>query len=908
MYDGNTNVLSGAGFSDDRVSGDVLTFSYSKAFIDKNVGTNKNVNFTTIAISGGADQNNYTLVTLSGTAQANITKKDISGIFTASNKIYDGNNTAIITGRSLVGNVVTDIISLSGGTATFASVNVGTWTVTSSGMSLTGTDASNYNLTSVAAASAKITKAEQTITWSNPAAITYGTTLSATQLNASVTGVTGGSPTGEVNYSPASGTLLNAGPAQNLKVDVAATLNYNAATKTVQINVDRANQIITWSNPANTTYGTLLSATQLNATVAGSATIGASAPGAITYTPASGTLLNAGSQTLQVDAAANSNYNAAFKQVTLVVNKKALTVTANNIFGIQYSDVVPAFTAAITGFISTETLASSGVRGLPSFTTTASLTVNRAALSGPGNYNIVPAIGSLASSNYLFSSFVNGTLAIAQEQATVEYTGSEFASTGTATATTATIRLSAKITDAADGYPGDIRNATVTFIITPYDCMSMAPGAPITVTGSAVALINAGDPTVGTFFKDYTFDIGTCNAKIFDVQVVVGNYYTGTIAATVSVAKSLNDFITGGGHLNFGAGAANTSCGTYKSEDGSKTNFGFNVKYNKTGTNLQGNVNIIIRNGGQVYQAKGTVGGSNGLLSVNVSDPANKRAVLTAKASLVNTATGLAVPYGSSASMELRMNDKGEPGVNDTYIIKIWGSNNELLYSSSCSDAEIKMDGGNIQVSSTITGLPTTTTLVSSPNTSNTGNPVTFTATVSRGLSTVIPSGIVTFKEGTTTLGTGAVSLVGTVYKATFTTSALAAGSHPIIAVYSGDASFNSSTSPILTQTVTTAMARVNTNVISAPKVELVAGTSQPLMLRAYPNPSTSYFNLAITGSIDNPVTVRVFDVRGRVVQAVQKITPPATLRLGDRWTNGTYFVEVIQGNERKLLKVIKAN
>jgi hypothetical protein len=37
---------------------------------------------------------------------------------------------------------------------------------------------------------------------------------------------------------------------------------------------------------------------------------------------------------------------------------------------------------------------------------------------------------------------------------------------------------------------------------------------------------------------------------------------------------------------------------------GQKTNFGFNVKYNKSGTNLRGQVNIIVRNGGRTYQIK----------------------------------------------------------------------------------------------------------------------------------------------------------------------------------------------------------------------------------------------------------------------------------------------------------------
>jgi len=60
-----------------------------------------------------------------------------------------------------------------------------------------------------------------------------------------------------------------------------------------------------------------LSNTQLNTTVAG--VPGGTAPGALTYSPAAGTVLPVGSQTLTVTAAATSNYNSATKSVTILV-------------------------------------------------------------------------------------------------------------------------------------------------------------------------------------------------------------------------------------------------------------------------------------------------------------------------------------------------------------------------------------------------------------------------------------------------------------------------------------------------------------------------------------------------------------------------------------------------------------
>jgi large repetitive protein len=68
------------------------------------------------------------------------------------------------------------------------------------------TDAANYNSVAATTVSLTVNKATPTITWATPSAITYGTALSATQLNAS-----SGSLGGTFTYSPVSGTTLGAG-------------------------------------------------------------------------------------------------------------------------------------------------------------------------------------------------------------------------------------------------------------------------------------------------------------------------------------------------------------------------------------------------------------------------------------------------------------------------------------------------------------------------------------------------------------------------------------------------------------------------------------------------------------------------------------------------------------------------
>jgi hypothetical protein len=88
------------------------------------------------------------------------------------------------------------------------------------------------------------------------------------------------------------------------------------------------------------------------------------------------------------------------------------------------------------------------------------------------------------------------------------------------------------------------------------------------------------------------------------------------------------------------------------------------------------------------------------------------------------------------------------------------------------------------------------TVLTASPNPSTSGQSVTFTATVTSSGGT--PTGMVTFYDGATALGSATLS-GGT---ATFTTALLSVGGHSITAVYGGDANFAASTSSTLTQTV----------------------------------------------------------------------------------------------------------
>jgi hypothetical protein len=104
-------------------------------------------------------------------------------------------------------------------------------------------------------------------------------------------------------------------------------------------------------------------------------------------------------------------------------------------------------------------------------------------------------------------------------------------------------------------------------------------------------------------------------------------------------------------------------------------------------------------------------------------------------------------------------------------------------------------------VMETINQGRTTTTLTASPNPAKLTQSVTLTARVTALAPAVgTPTGVVIFWDGTTVLG---MAPLNASRLATLTTSVLAAGAHPLKAMYGGDPSFAASTSTVLTEKIT---------------------------------------------------------------------------------------------------------
>ncbi|MES3023273.1 MAG: YDG domain-containing protein [Pseudomonadota bacterium] len=159
VYDATTAAVFA--FQDDRIGGDDLSFTGSAAFADKNAGAGK-----AVAISGfgasGSDVGNYTFSAPSSTAD--ITQRALTVSATAVNKLYDGSTAAaatIVADDRIAG----DELTLASTGAAFADKNAGSGKAVSvTGISASGTDAANYAVNSVAAATADITARPLAIT------------------------------------------------------------------------------------------------------------------------------------------------------------------------------------------------------------------------------------------------------------------------------------------------------------------------------------------------------------------------------------------------------------------------------------------------------------------------------------------------------------------------------------------------------------------------------------------------------------------------------------------------------------------------------------------------------------------------------------------------------------------------
>jgi len=78
-------------------------------------------------------------------------------------------------------------------------------------------------------------------------------------------------------------------------------------------------------------------------------------------------------------------------------------------------------------------------------------------------------------------------------------------------------------------------------------------------------------------------------------------------------------------------------------------------------------------------------------------------------------------------------------------------------------------------------------------------------------------------------------------------------------------------------------------------------------IVQVYPNPTNNYFTINIeSANSSDKISVRLIDVVGRVMEVRDNLSGSQTIRMGEKLKTGYYIAEIRQGNESKLIKLMK--
>lgn len=87
---------------------------------------------------------------------------------------------------------------------------------------------------------------------------------------------------------------------------------------------------------------------------------------------------------------------------------------------------------------------------------------------------------------------------------------------------------------------------------------------------------------------------------------------------------------------------------------------------------------------------------------------------------------------------------------------------------------------------------------------------------------------------------------------------------------------------------------------------QTVTAESFDIELQAGPNPSTAYFTLRWQSRFTAPVTLRVYDMTGKLVEGKSNLAPSGYTQIGGHYETGMYIAEMLQGSNRKTIRLLK--
>jgi trimeric autotransporter adhesin len=548
--------------------GDVVTLlstGATGAFVNKNAGTGKTVTTTGFTL-GGADAIKYFINQPSTTANITQVNLTITGV-TANNKVYNGSVAAVLntTGAALSGILAGDDVTLNpaGATGAFANKNVSTGkTVTTSGFTLGGTDAGNYNLIQPILA-ANITAAGLTVTGITANNKVYDGTVSAV-INSGSAALAGVIGTDVV-------TLIKTNPAGTFADKNAGTAKVVTASGFSIGGTDSGNYTLTQpATTANITRSVLtISGVTVNNKV---------------YNATTGATLNTGSATLagifggDAVSLVSGGATGVFPNRNIGTGKP-VTISGFTLGGndaANYTLTQPSGTADITPAV----LLITGVTAnnkVYDGTTAATLNTGSAVLSGVFGGDIVTlnkagAIGTFQDNKIGFAKLVtitgftisgtdSGNYSLTQPTATADITGILLTISG--------------VTAANKAYDGSVTatlntaGATISGVIPGNDVTLVTTGAAGTFAdknaGAGKTVITSGFTLSGTDADKYTpiqpsttATISKANLTVSGVTGVSRAYNRTTIAALITSGASLSGVFGADAVILISTGATGT--------------------------------------------------------------------------------------------------------------------------------------------------------------------------------------------------------------------------------------------------------------------------------------------------------------------------------------------------------------
>ncbi|HEV2394893.1 MAG TPA: MBG domain-containing protein [Verrucomicrobiae bacterium] len=722
------------------------------------------------------------------------------------------------------------------------------------------------------------------ITWANPADITYGTALSASQLNA-VTNPATSAVAGTFTYNPPLGTVLKSGNGQVLTAtftpsDPAQT----TASKQVTINVLKAPLTVT-ANDASKTYGQTFTFAGTEFTTTGlvngntmtSATLstaGAAPTASVAESPYSIIINNAvGSPDPGL-----TNYIITYLSGNLTVNPAPLTVTANS--------TSKTYGQTLT-FEGTE-FATAGLQNGETVGTATLSSAGSPATSGVGGYDIVPSAltgGTFAAENYAIT-YVNGTLTVNPAPLTVTANSASrlYGSINPPFTATITGFVNGDTPLVVSGTPGFGTSATSASPVDPYPItpvlgtLSAANYSFVTFVSGTLTIMPAPlTITANNQSKVY-------GAALPTLTVSYSGFVNGDTVASLTTAPSLSTVAT-----------ASSGVGTYPITVGGALDANYSVTYSPgTLTITPAPLTITADNQSKVY------GAALPTLTASYSGFVNgdRAASLTTAPSLSTTTTASSTvgtyPITASGAADANYNISYASGTLTVTpaSLTITADNQSKVYGAALPTLTANYSGFvNGDSATSLTTAPTLSTTATASSAVGT-YPITATGAADANYNISYAPGALTVTPASLTItannqskvygaalptltasysgfvnGDTVASLATAPTLSTTATASSAVGTYPITAAGAADANYNISYGPG-TLTVTPASLTITANNQSK-----VYGAALPTLTASYSglvngdtaSSLTTAPTLTTTGSASSPVGTYTVSATGAV-------------------------------------------